>query len=386
CRGFGNNFFIYDRKDKPIEKHGIKVINDNDEILLYRKSQPLIEAFEYHCHNALGNGEAELVWMNQKGIIDAIMTMDADVFPLGAKCVLCIVPEKCSETKIVVDVYQADCIATILGLTQLRLILYALLVGNDFNNGVLGIGPEIAYGLALAGIGWGNKQLLLKFRERVWAGLVLHILYSPIMRFCKSTGEFFAPITGGNPNHPIPTLKTIPASTNPLRYSKSNLRVLVRLTFNIADFIQIVAKMLEIPEQTFRYHKQSIEVYILGVLIAVVTDQLTMPDVIQFLNLPLQNKSDESGSIAESSSMMKATHLQVISSANSDIEEVAAYQHFKKKAHSSITSKAAQDDSDDIEFGEIIQPPASACKQLYVQNESDSDFKMGELFPAVIHP
>uniref|UniRef100_A0A0W0EXD0 XPG-I domain-containing protein n=1 Tax=Moniliophthora roreri TaxID=221103 RepID=A0A0W0EXD0_MONRR len=77
------------------------------------------------------------------------MTMDANVFPLGAKCML----EKYSETKIVVDVYQADCIATILGLTQLRLILYALLVGNNFNNGVLGIGPEIAYGLALAGVG-----------------------------------------------------------------------------------------------------------------------------------------------------------------------------------------------------------------------------------------
>uniref|UniRef100_A0A0W0FEL3 Uncharacterized protein n=1 Tax=Moniliophthora roreri TaxID=221103 RepID=A0A0W0FEL3_MONRR len=98
------------------------------------------------------------------------------------------------------------------------------------------------------------------------------------MCFCKSTGEFFAPITGGNPNHPIPTLKIILASTNLPGYSKSNLRALVHPTFNIADFIQIVAKMLEIPEQKFRYHKQSIKVYILGVLIAVATDQLTMPD------------------------------------------------------------------------------------------------------------
>uniref|UniRef100_A0A0W0F720 Uncharacterized protein n=1 Tax=Moniliophthora roreri TaxID=221103 RepID=A0A0W0F720_MONRR len=75
------------------------------------------------------------------------MTMDANVFPLRGQI------EKCSETKIVVDVYQADHIATILGLTQLRLILYTLLVGSDFNNGVLGIGPEIAYGLALASVG-----------------------------------------------------------------------------------------------------------------------------------------------------------------------------------------------------------------------------------------
>uniref|UniRef100_A0A0W0GD11 Uncharacterized protein n=1 Tax=Moniliophthora roreri TaxID=221103 RepID=A0A0W0GD11_MONRR len=64
---------------------------------------------------------------------------------------------------------------------------------------------------------------------------------------------------------------------------------------------------------------------------------------------------------------MKATRLQVVPSANSDIEE------------------AAQDDSDDIEFGEIIQPPASTCKQLHVRNELDSDFEMGEPFPAVIH-
>ncbi|EEB93645.1 hypothetical protein MPER_07666 [Moniliophthora perniciosa FA553] len=53
----------------------------------------------------------------------------------------------------VVQVYDSIVIAEKLGLTRPRLILYALVVGNDFNKGVPGCGPEIGLALARSGVG-----------------------------------------------------------------------------------------------------------------------------------------------------------------------------------------------------------------------------------------
>ncbi|ESK92705.1 PIN domain-like protein [Moniliophthora roreri MCA 2997] len=78
---------------------------------------PIIEAFGYHCHNAPGDAEAELAVMNQMGIIDAVLTRDADIFPLGAKCVLHINVDETTEAKLVVDIFHADVISEKLELT-----------------------------------------------------------------------------------------------------------------------------------------------------------------------------------------------------------------------------------------------------------------------------
>lgn len=47
---------------------------------------------EYGRNQAKGDAEAELAVMNQLGIVDAILTRDSDVFPLGAQCVLKVAP------------------------------------------------------------------------------------------------------------------------------------------------------------------------------------------------------------------------------------------------------------------------------------------------------
>ncbi|KAE9389534.1 hypothetical protein BT96DRAFT_834734, partial [Gymnopus androsaceus JB14] len=82
--------FVSDGKDRPAIKRGIKVIHG--EPLLYQKSKELVKAFGFDIHNAKGDAEAKLVVMNQLGIVDAILTRDSNVFPLGAQCVLRVVP------------------------------------------------------------------------------------------------------------------------------------------------------------------------------------------------------------------------------------------------------------------------------------------------------
>uniref|UniRef100_A0A0W0F1G5 XPG-I domain-containing protein n=1 Tax=Moniliophthora roreri TaxID=221103 RepID=A0A0W0F1G5_MONRR len=116
-RCFGTSLFTYDGDEWQSVKGGIAVVQDEDEILLYWCSRPIIEAFGYHCHNAPGDAEAELAVMNQMGIIDAVLTRDADIFPLGAKCVLHINVDETTEVKLVVDIFHADVISEKLGLT-----------------------------------------------------------------------------------------------------------------------------------------------------------------------------------------------------------------------------------------------------------------------------
>ncbi|KAE9384877.1 PIN domain-like protein, partial [Gymnopus androsaceus JB14] len=143
--------FVFDGKDRPTVKRGIKVVHRKP--LLYQKSQELVKAFGFKIHNAKGDADAELAVMNQLGVVDAILTRDSDIFPLGAQCVLKVVPEACTDAKLAVNVYYADVIEQDLKLNQGGLILYSLLVGNDFDKGIEGFGTVTALAVAQCGLG-----------------------------------------------------------------------------------------------------------------------------------------------------------------------------------------------------------------------------------------
>ncbi|KAF9071275.1 PIN domain-like protein, partial [Rhodocollybia butyracea] len=145
--------FVYDGDERPSHKRGTRVITAQP--LLYKKSKAAVKAFGFDVVDARGDAEAELAVMNQKGIVDAILTRDGDVFPLGAQCILKVMDSKeCTDLKLTVDVYYADVIEEELKLTQGGLILYSLLAGNDVDKGgVDGIGPITALALAQSGLG-----------------------------------------------------------------------------------------------------------------------------------------------------------------------------------------------------------------------------------------
>uniref|UniRef100_A0A0W0G1R6 XPG-I domain-containing protein n=1 Tax=Moniliophthora roreri TaxID=221103 RepID=A0A0W0G1R6_MONRR len=100
---------------------------------------------------APADGEAELAALTERGVIDAVITKDSDVFPLGVQWVLLPDFKNSMVAKLMVHVYSAACIATQLNLTRDRLVFYSVLAGTDFG-GVQGVGKSIALQLAQTGI------------------------------------------------------------------------------------------------------------------------------------------------------------------------------------------------------------------------------------------
>ncbi|KAF9075777.1 hypothetical protein BDP27DRAFT_1539661, partial [Rhodocollybia butyracea] len=141
--------FVYDGSERAHIKRGVQVITE--EPFCIRNPKRWFGPLDSDSQ-AKGDAEAELPIMNQKGVIDAVLTKDSDVFPLGAEHVLKIAS---SSSKLVVDIYDAKLIKDSLRLTTGGLILYSLLAGNDFDAGVQGFGPTKA--LAIAQCGFGNS-------------------------------------------------------------------------------------------------------------------------------------------------------------------------------------------------------------------------------------
>ncbi|KAK7053210.1 hypothetical protein VNI00_003829 [Paramarasmius palmivorus] len=148
--------FVYDGENRPEKKRGRTVIHV--EPLYQKKCKQLVEAFGYRNHAAPGEAEAELCEMNQRGVIEAIVTIDSDVFPGGATHVMRINSKKSTDTQLVVDIFDAARIQETLGLSHAGLILIAGLAGNDLHDGLDGCGIETSRQLAQAGFAEGLIQ------------------------------------------------------------------------------------------------------------------------------------------------------------------------------------------------------------------------------------
>ncbi|KAJ3846244.1 PIN domain-like protein [Lentinula lateritia] len=144
-----NCVFFFDGPERSAIKRGRHVINREPDY--HKHTKALIECFGYYSHAARGDAEAELAHLNNQGIIDAVLTKDSDVFPFGAQRVL--VPEFQKSGDFIVDVYDVDSIQNDLQLSRAGFVLIALLLQNDFDSSVLGIGPRTALGLAQCGFG-----------------------------------------------------------------------------------------------------------------------------------------------------------------------------------------------------------------------------------------
>ncbi|KAL0562861.1 hypothetical protein V5O48_019217, partial [Marasmius crinis-equi] len=89
----------------------------------------------FKCQKARGSGVlASLALLSQSGHIDAILTEDSCVFALGVKLVLILNAGQDSDTCVVVDIYDTMRIERELRLTRGGFILYAFLVGIDWED------------------------------------------------------------------------------------------------------------------------------------------------------------------------------------------------------------------------------------------------------------
>ncbi|KAJ7048602.1 PIN domain-like protein, partial [Mycena amicta] len=141
--------FVFDGPGCPRIKRGTQVRMNSSTLIMNLKK--LIAAFGYYSHDAPGEAEAELAYLNKFGHIDAILTTDGDVFAFGGLCIIQMNGSKVDEE---VPLYEAATfISSPLNLDEAGIILVALLAGGDYDQGIAGCSAEISHRLAKAGFG-----------------------------------------------------------------------------------------------------------------------------------------------------------------------------------------------------------------------------------------
>ncbi|PCH43505.1 hypothetical protein WOLCODRAFT_144540 [Wolfiporia cocos MD-104 SS10] len=151
--------FVFDGRERPKTKRGSRMGKSG--------SHNMTPTFK-KLLDALGEAEAELAYLNQVGVIDAVMTDDVDTLLFGAHTILRnpslhltgnrANPARNADgkpSKHHVMVFTADAIQRDpeIGLTRGGLILIALLSGGDYDSGLSGFGMQKAHDLSRLGFG-----------------------------------------------------------------------------------------------------------------------------------------------------------------------------------------------------------------------------------------
>ncbi|KAF5385984.1 hypothetical protein D9615_002413 [Tricholomella constricta] len=158
--------FVFDGRQRPKVKRNSRMGKSGSHHLS-KPMKELLDAFGMEWREAKGEAEAELAYLNLQGHIDAILTDDCDALVFGGRTIInnwsanlsrnnsnssAQHNSASSRKKPQVTLYTSERIHR-LGLSRGDLILYALLAGGDYHNGVDGFGPKLSFGLARCGFG-----------------------------------------------------------------------------------------------------------------------------------------------------------------------------------------------------------------------------------------
>lgn len=147
--------FVYDGKNKPLTKRG-KTVSRYGTCIPNELSKNLVARFQFPHHTAPGEAEAECAFLQKHGIVDAVMSQDADAIMFGSTLTLRDWSKegtKGNKTPTHVNVLDAVRIKEMSGLDAAGMILVALLSGGDYHDGVPGFGPTLSCSIARAGFG-----------------------------------------------------------------------------------------------------------------------------------------------------------------------------------------------------------------------------------------
>ncbi|KAI0692354.1 PIN domain-like protein [Cerioporus squamosus] len=151
--------FVADGPQRPAYKRGKQV--KLPPLWLTDGFRRLVEAFGFAWLEAAGEAEAELAKMSSLGLIDAVMTDDSDTLIFGAAVIIRNPSFKRAGSD-KVTVYRRDKVLDKTGLCEDDLLLFALLVGCDYDENC---GPRIATGLARYGLGRVLRRALATYDD-----------------------------------------------------------------------------------------------------------------------------------------------------------------------------------------------------------------------------
>ncbi|KAK5938735.1 hypothetical protein PMZ80_008927 [Knufia obscura] len=169
--------FVYDGKNKPLTKRG-KTVSRYGTCIPNELSKNLAARFQFPHHTAPGEAEAECAFLQKNGIVDAVMSQDADAIMFGSTLTLRDWSKegtKGNKTPTHVNVLDQVRIKEMCGLDTAGMILVAMLSGGDYHEGVPGFGPALSCSIARAGFGQELIELvrddddggLREWRERL---------------------------------------------------------------------------------------------------------------------------------------------------------------------------------------------------------------------------
>ncbi|KAK1227413.1 hypothetical protein PQX77_009598, partial [Marasmius sp. AFHP31] len=134
--------FVFDGPDQPSVKSNtqVKAIDS----VLCDQARKLLEAFSYPSLTAVGDAHSLFAALAHAGMIDGVVSDDADLLLLGVPLLFRKAP-RLNPLDLFYNVYSSENIQRNLRLTRSGMILAALLMGSDYNpRGVAGCGVKTA--------------------------------------------------------------------------------------------------------------------------------------------------------------------------------------------------------------------------------------------------
>ncbi|KAK7057806.1 hypothetical protein R3P38DRAFT_3169310 [Favolaschia claudopus] len=159
----------------------------------------LVQAFGFYSRLAEGDIVIELACLNRTGALDLIFTIEAEAFVLGATHVV-YSPQEDDYSE--AAIYTSKNIHKCTYLSRGGLLLFCLLMGGRYNDGLAGCTESIAYTLALCGLG---DTLLLAAQTLSPPELAAYlILWRPELREelvrANKTSEIIADVSDAFPD------------------------------------------------------------------------------------------------------------------------------------------------------------------------------------------
>ncbi|KAI1205059.1 PIN domain-like protein [Annulohypoxylon truncatum] len=133
--------FVFDGPNKPNKRRPTARTYSEDNLALLKE---LLDQLGVPRHEAPGEAEAECARLQKLGVVDAVWTDDTDTFMFGCETVVQFCRLEGSEfnSEDSVLVYTADSLLSQSKLTQQGIIMYAILVGCDYADGLSRFGPR----------------------------------------------------------------------------------------------------------------------------------------------------------------------------------------------------------------------------------------------------
>ncbi|KAG7094207.1 hypothetical protein E1B28_007814 [Marasmius oreades] len=293
-----NCIFVFDGRTCPKSQCSQREIS---EYQLYDDAKSFIEPAGFHCHVAPGKANAELVEMNQRGVIDMILTTDGDTNLLALRP-LCVAQVNSQEShqlnELVLNIYDINAVRHALPESVehhcKRLLTYDLNDGHSVDNAIKPttswtispLGPSTSHWVPLiqdiqaltkccrSTLNWTDDKILRNFEQKVYAGAVTQILCSKQVYYDYRDGSLLAArltqqianqTTLLNPKPVLPISVLNPQTVDP--------QETVPATFSTRYFIQDVLLALGQPSSNIaKSGDSSIQLHVPVVLLLAATN------------------------------------------------------------------------------------------------------------------